>query len=141
MAWSDDRGHSAYLITDDPGSYLSRFADNAEETQLGMASDLLDHVHDLLTESKPDADELRFFATRLCESLHKTLRIADSRGERLADAADAEAAECGEVDEDAPPSLPQPKEREASGQPCSPDPAAARRPTTTTTPAPSPTGP
>lgn len=118
MAWSDDRGHSAYLITDNPDSYLSRFADDAEETQLGMASDLLDHVHDLLAESKQDADELRFFARQLCESLHKTLHIADSRGERLADAADAadaETAECGDVDEDAAPSLPQPKECGAFG--------------------------
>lgn len=90
MPWSDDRGRPVYLRTDNPDGYLSRTADNVEETQIGMASDLLDHVQVLLPEGKLSADELRFFAARLCECLHQTMRIADSRGERLADAAEGE---------------------------------------------------
>ncbi|MFJ7422356.1 hypothetical protein ACIQXD_27710 [Streptomyces uncialis] len=48
-----------------------------------MAGQLLGHARALLSEPKASARELRFVAARLAESLHDTLRVARSRGERL----------------------------------------------------------
>lgn len=93
MPWLDERGLACYLATDDENGFLSRVADQVEATQLGMASDLLDHVEDLLSGEEVTAEQLRYCVGRLQESLRETLRVADSRGERLpapdADAADA----------------------------------------------------
>jgi hypothetical protein len=75
--WSTLEGKSSYLITDDRGGRLSRLADIAEATQLGMGARLLAHADDML----PDATEtqLRFLAERLTEALRDILRVVESR--------------------------------------------------------------
>ncbi|WP_329559308.1 hypothetical protein OG711_12955 [Streptomyces uncialis] len=83
LPWSTPEGKPCYLVTDDGDGYLSRIADVRESTQLDMADQLLGHARALLSEPKAGARELRFVAARLVESLHDTLRVARSRGERL----------------------------------------------------------
>ncbi|MFD9863717.1 hypothetical protein [Streptomyces alboflavus] len=92
MPWPDERGRACYLSTDNENGFLSRVADQVEATQLGMASDLLDHVDDLLSGEEATAEQLRYCVTQLQGSLRETLRVADSRGERLP-APDADAAD------------------------------------------------
>ncbi|MFD5702926.1 hypothetical protein [Streptomyces lasiicapitis] len=95
MPWPDERGLACYLSTDDENGFLSRVADQVEATQLGMASDLLDHVEELLSGGEATAEQLRYCVGRLQESLRDTLRVADSRGERLPTLdADATHAAC-----------------------------------------------
>ena len=59
---------------------MSRLADIAEATQLGMGARLLAHADDML----PDATDtqLRFLTERLTEVLRDILRVAESRGRR-----------------------------------------------------------
>ncbi|MFD4831537.1 hypothetical protein ACFWPV_17045 [Streptomyces uncialis] len=83
LPWSTSEGKPCYLVTDDGDGHLSRIADVRESTQLDMADQLLAHARALLSEPKAGARELRFVAARLVESLHDTLRVARSRGERL----------------------------------------------------------
>ncbi|MFD7057788.1 hypothetical protein [Streptomyces sp. NPDC059906] len=79
LPWSGPEGRPCYLITDDNGGPVSRLADTAESTQLGMGAELLAHAHDLLPRTP--LGELRYLA----ESLADALRVAESRGRRLSD--------------------------------------------------------
>ncbi|MFI2640271.1 hypothetical protein [Streptomyces sp. NPDC018610] len=84
LPWSNLDGNPCYLVTDDSGTgRLSRFADDIEALQLGMADDLLGHAVDLLGDDKTTAPQLRYLASCLAESLHDVHRIARSRGARL----------------------------------------------------------
>ncbi|MEV0527068.1 hypothetical protein AB0I66_26910 [Streptomyces sp. NPDC050439] len=83
LPWSTPDGKPCYLASDDPGSYLSRVADNIESVQLGMADELLAHTDDLLTDPKASSDQLRYALARTSEALRDVKRIADSRGARL----------------------------------------------------------
>ncbi|MFI1359294.1 hypothetical protein ACH4TV_37840 [Streptomyces sp. NPDC020898] len=76
-------GHTkpCYLITEDHGGPVSRLADATESIQLGMATELLAHVRELLPDTP--RGELRFLAERLAEALRDALRVAESRGQRL----------------------------------------------------------
>jgi hypothetical protein len=82
LPWSTPDGKPCYLIGDGAG-YVSRAADRVESIQLGMASNLLDHIDDLLADSKATPEQLRFATARLTESLRDVHRIALSRGARL----------------------------------------------------------
>ncbi|MER5443898.1 hypothetical protein [Streptomyces sp. NPDC002790] len=84
LPWATSEGKPAYLISDGSG-YLSRVADNIESVQLGMADDLLDHAADMLADHTSTPAQLRFLLARMRESLTDVRRIADSRGERLAE--------------------------------------------------------
>jgi hypothetical protein len=87
LPWTGTEGKPCYLITDGTG-YLSRVADTIESVQLGMARDLLDHAAELLAEEKATNAQLRFMLARMREALTDVHRIAESRGARLAPAAD-----------------------------------------------------
>ncbi|MFF1686983.1 MULTISPECIES: hypothetical protein [unclassified Streptomyces] len=65
-------------------SAVARLADSIESVQLGMGTELLGHARALLDEPKVDAQQLRFLSARLSEALEDALRVADSRGARLA---------------------------------------------------------
>ncbi|KOG86678.1 hypothetical protein ADK38_29705, partial [Streptomyces varsoviensis] len=84
-------GKPCYLVPSDDGSVGTR-ADLFEEVQLTMASELLGHAPVLLGNPRADVAELRFLASRLCESLRDTARLAESRGGRLDAYADGAAA-------------------------------------------------
>ncbi|OKH95707.1 hypothetical protein AB852_02795 [Streptomyces uncialis] len=83
LPWLSPEGKPSYLATDSNHGYLSRFADHVEAVQIDMARTLLDHACELLNEPKASPRELRFVATRLMEALADTLRVAQSRGQRL----------------------------------------------------------
>ncbi|MEU1483661.1 hypothetical protein [Streptomyces sp. NPDC005752] len=83
LPWSGPEGKPCYVLGDGAG-YVSRFADNVESVQLGMAVELLDHVADMLDDRQVTSAQLRFVVARLAESLRDVHRIAESRGERHA---------------------------------------------------------
>ncbi|MFI2237378.1 hypothetical protein [Streptomyces chrestomyceticus] len=94
LPWPGPTGQCSYLLTDHSDSYLSRLADEMEEVQLAMGIELLDHAAAMLEDRKAGGTEFRFLSSRLSEALRDALRVAESRGGRLA--ASEEDAEPGE---------------------------------------------
>ncbi|WP_326753231.1 hypothetical protein OIE73_16250 [Streptomyces hirsutus] len=83
LPWTGPDGKPCFLSTGDSDSYMSRLADNTESVQLGMATELLDRALDMLvTDTEPD--DLSLLAKDLTGALRDTLRVATSRGHRLA---------------------------------------------------------
>ncbi|MFI9359248.1 hypothetical protein [Streptomyces lydicus] len=68
-----------YLMRDGNGS-VSRLADEAEATQLGMGAELLGHARAMLNDRRVSNGELRYLGERLTEALCDVLRIAQRRG-------------------------------------------------------------
>ncbi|MEU0738000.1 hypothetical protein [Streptomyces sp. NPDC006134] len=85
LPWSED-GKRVYLHTSDPDSLLSRLADEMEEAQLRIGGQVFGAARDLLADPEASLPELRYAAARLSECLYDALRVAESRGGRLADA-------------------------------------------------------
>ncbi|MGW3956860.1 hypothetical protein ACWEKM_39515 [Streptomyces sp. NPDC004752] len=83
LPWTAEDGRPCYLSTKDPGSRLSRMADELEAELLGSAAYVLSAAKSLLGEPGTGERELRFTGVRLAEALADALRIATSRGERL----------------------------------------------------------
>ncbi|MER7735161.1 hypothetical protein ABTX80_30120 [Streptomyces erythrochromogenes] len=83
LPWSGPDGKPCFLSTDSPDSHLSRLADNMEEIQLGLATELLTHAHELLADPEADRVELHLLASDLKGALHAAIRVARSRGHRL----------------------------------------------------------
>ncbi|MFI0774832.1 hypothetical protein [Streptomyces sp. NPDC021212] len=105
LPWSSPEGKPCFLSTDGGSSRLSRRADEIEDLQLSMGTELLGHARALLKEQKADVREVRFLAERLCEALRDALRVAESRGERLPthdDDDDSDADQTGEDTERVP---------------------------------------
>ncbi|MDW6063161.1 hypothetical protein SAZ11_40565 [Streptomyces sp. FXJ1.4098] len=87
LPWPNSAGKRCYLVTDDDGdSRLSRLADEMEAMQLRAGAQLLGHAGEMLCDHRADVRELRFLAKCLCEALRDALRVAESRGGRLASA-------------------------------------------------------
>ncbi|MFI5616790.1 hypothetical protein [Streptomyces sp. NPDC051567] len=82
LPWEGRDGRPCYLSSDGTG-YLSRVADNIESVQLGMATELLGHADDMITDLKVTDTQLRYLSARLAESLREVHRVAVSRGARL----------------------------------------------------------
>ncbi|KUJ65312.1 hypothetical protein ACZ90_49080 [Streptomyces albus subsp. albus] len=86
LPWKSPDGKPCYLDTDgESAGYVSRLADEMEAVQLGMATELIGHAEALLSDTKAGTRELRYLSARLSEALRDTTRIAESRGDRLAD--------------------------------------------------------
>ncbi|MEV0266773.1 hypothetical protein AB0I49_36245 [Streptomyces sp. NPDC050617] len=83
LPWSDERGNPCYLKSSSGTGRVSRLADRLEAEQLSTGVQLLSFARDMLRNERTSAIELRFLGTRLSESLHDALRVADSRGARL----------------------------------------------------------
>ncbi|WP_405544827.1 hypothetical protein OG590_23755 [Streptomyces goshikiensis] len=83
LPWSGPDGKPCYLSADDTAGYLSRLADNAEETQLGLGTELLAYALEVLADATSDPEELRLLATDLTAALRDTVCVATSRGHRL----------------------------------------------------------
>ncbi|WP_411134791.1 hypothetical protein [Streptomyces sp. C10] len=94
LPWPNPAGHPCYLSTDGTG-YLSRLADDMEQMQLDMGSDLLDFARELLDDNKAAHRELHFLAHRLTEALRDALRVAESRGARISVRGGEETAKAG----------------------------------------------
>ncbi|WP_411141320.1 hypothetical protein [Streptomyces sp. x-80] len=71
-------------MSDDTNSYLSLLADEMEEVQLSAAEAVLRHTTEMLGDEEASTYELRCAGRCLCESLRDALRVAESRGARLA---------------------------------------------------------
>ena len=84
LPWSGPDGNPCFLSTDDTNGHLSRLADNTEAVQLGLATELLEHALEVLGDDGQAPAELRLLAGRLAGALRDTLRVATSRGHRLA---------------------------------------------------------
>ncbi|MFJ3721260.1 hypothetical protein ACIPYQ_01650 [Streptomyces sp. NPDC090045] len=83
LPWSGPEDKPCYLSTDDTAGYLSRLADDTEEIQLGLGSELLAHADEVLADVDSDPEELRLLATGLTAALRDAVRVATSRGDRL----------------------------------------------------------
>ncbi|MGW6616964.1 hypothetical protein ACWGA0_26390 [Streptomyces erythrochromogenes] len=83
LPWSGPDDKPCYLSSDTPASYLSRLADDTEEIQLGLGSELLAHATEVLADMDSDPEELRLLATDLTGALRNAVRVATSRGHRL----------------------------------------------------------
>ncbi|MEW1887813.1 hypothetical protein [Streptomyces sp. IBSBF 3010] len=86
LPWVGESGTPCYLSGDDPGGRMSRLADEVETDLLDSAQYVLREARALLAETGVGTRELRFTGVRLAESLQDALRIAESRGYRLAPA-------------------------------------------------------
>ncbi|MFE4259585.1 hypothetical protein [Streptomyces sp. NPDC056883] len=84
LPWSGPDGKPCFLSADDNVGYLSRLADNTEAVHLGLGSELLDHALEVLADEEADPDEIRLLATDLAGALKDVVRVATSRGHRLA---------------------------------------------------------
>lgn len=93
LPWPGPAGQPSYLATDGGAdSHLWKLADEMEALQLRMGTEMLQHARALIGDRKADTGELRFLANRLTEALTDALRVAESRGMRLAGPAEGETA-------------------------------------------------
>ncbi|MFB7747221.1 hypothetical protein [Streptomyces sp. NPDC056132] len=84
LPWSGPDGKPCFLSTDNPASHLSRLADAMEADQLDRASDLVAHGLELISSEDVESLTLERLAAALTDALRTTLRVARSRGHRLA---------------------------------------------------------
>ncbi|MGW4080378.1 hypothetical protein ACWELB_44070 [Streptomyces asiaticus] len=86
LPWTGPEGKPCYLDTDDREGFMSRLADHIEAEQLGMASELLRQSVQVLDDETEDLEKLRLVTAQLAGALRDVLRVATSRGTRLATA-------------------------------------------------------
>ncbi|MEV6960933.1 hypothetical protein AB0M97_17395 [Streptomyces sp. NPDC051207] len=77
-------GKPCYLSTDDDGGLISRLADDIEEAQISSGQNVLGGARAVLADRGAGERAVRFALTRAAESLEDVLRVAVSRGARLA---------------------------------------------------------
>ncbi|MFH8366195.1 hypothetical protein [Streptomyces sp. NPDC018031] len=101
LPWSGSGGQPAYLVTDGGAdSRLWRLADDMEAVQLRMGAEMIQHARAVAGDAKADSRQLRYVVHRLAEALADALRVADSRGMRLAAPDDGAAAVPGDAGPD-----------------------------------------
>ncbi|MFF3844549.1 hypothetical protein [Streptomyces sp. NPDC002328] len=84
LPWSGSEGKPCYLSTDDWGGFMARLADGIEADQLDSAADLLEAASETLDDGEADPQEVQLLAQELTGALRDVLRVATSRGHRLA---------------------------------------------------------
>lgn len=89
LPWTTPEGNPCYLSTDSDESRLSLLADDIEAAQLDSGEMVLTGVRSVLADPKAGERAVRFALTRAAESLGDVLRIAVSRGGRIAVDVDA----------------------------------------------------
>ncbi|MFM9641527.1 hypothetical protein [Streptomyces turgidiscabies] len=83
LPWSHE-GKPAHLVTDGTRSFLSQLADKIEAQQIETAAVIVGLARPMVADTADlSADELRWIARRLIESLTDVLNIAESRGQRI----------------------------------------------------------
>lgn len=85
LPWESDTGKPCYLSTDRSDGVLSQLADQAEEEQLSNGNEILEGALAALNDHKLGELSLRLVLTAAAIALADALRIADSRGARLAE--------------------------------------------------------
>lgn len=84
LPWKGPEGKPAYLVTDGTRTRMSLLADGIEAQQVETAEVVVGLARPMVTEEAAlTANELRWIASRLIESLTDLLNIAESRGRRL----------------------------------------------------------
>ncbi|MEV4879319.1 hypothetical protein OHB31_18775 [Streptomyces microflavus] len=84
LPWAGPEGKPAHLVTDNTASPLALLADRMEAQQIETAAVVVSLAKPMVEESADlTADELRWIARRLCESLTDVLNVAESRGQRV----------------------------------------------------------
>ncbi|MEU2897910.1 hypothetical protein ACWC4E_11065 [Streptomyces sp. NPDC001273] len=84
LPWKGPEGKTAHLITDGTPTPLSLLADKIETQQIESAAVIVELARPMVGEGgELTADELRWIAGRLIESLTDVLNIAESRAQRL----------------------------------------------------------
>lgn len=83
LPWTSEAGTPCYLSSADDNGYLSRLADEVEDSQTEAAEEVLAAAKATLADTRSGHRELRFALARASESLGDVLRIAQSRGARL----------------------------------------------------------
>lgn len=91
LPWSGPDGKPCFLSADDSAGYLTRLAGNTEAVQLGLSSELIDHAVEVLADQHVDPSDLRHLASDLTGALRDVVRVATSRGHRLAISAEEHA--------------------------------------------------
>ncbi|MEW2569110.1 hypothetical protein [Streptomyces sp. NPDC047070] len=84
LPWAGPEGKPCYLSTSDADGFMSRLADRIEADQLDAASELLKYALQVLDRQAGDFDELPLLVAQLAGALEDVLRVATSRGNRLA---------------------------------------------------------
>ncbi|MFJ9583366.1 hypothetical protein [Streptomyces acidicola] len=84
LPWTGPDGKPCYLGTDGRESFMSLLADHIEAKQLETASELLEEAPQVLDAGTVDTERLSLFAAQLAGALQDVLRVATSRGGRLA---------------------------------------------------------
>ncbi|MFI2188068.1 hypothetical protein [Streptomyces sioyaensis] len=83
LPWTEG-GKACYLSTDDgPNSFLARLADDMEDIQLEMGTEVLEQSRPILANPTSPHSEVRYAALRLSECLDDAIRVAESRGDRI----------------------------------------------------------
>ncbi|MFE0189520.1 hypothetical protein [Streptomyces sp. NPDC058989] len=70
------------LVVGDGTGYVSRMADNLEETQLGLAAELIDESRRILGGRRWTPGEIHLLAVELTDALAQVHRVAKSRDPR-----------------------------------------------------------
>lgn len=84
LPWRGPEGKPAYLATDGTASRLSLLADDMEDQQIETAEVIVSLAQPMVEDSADlTANELRWVAQRLMESLTDVLNICESRGQRI----------------------------------------------------------
>ncbi|MCF3176819.1 hypothetical protein IPZ61_26270 [Streptomyces sioyaensis] len=82
LPWSSPDGKPCFLVGDGTG-YVSRLADEMEETQLDSAAELIEEAHRILAARAWTPGEIHLLALELTTVLADVRRVAESRGARL----------------------------------------------------------
>lgn len=82
LPWPSPDGKPCFLVGDGTG-YVSRLADETEETQLDSAAELIEEAHRILAARTWTPGEIHLLALELTTSLANVRRVAESRGARL----------------------------------------------------------
>ncbi|WP_369224517.1 hypothetical protein AB5J52_27330 [Streptomyces sp. R39] len=90
LPWPSLEDKPCYLFTDDNGGLLSRLVDDLEAVQLATSTDVLGRARQVLDDPMSPYAEVRYVDIRLADCIKGALRVAESRGMRLAAADDAE---------------------------------------------------
>ena len=93
LPFGGPEGKRAHLITDGTPTPLSLLADNIENQQIEAAAVIVSLARPMVEDTASlTADELRWVARRLIESLTDVLNICESRGQRIPEYAEPEPA-------------------------------------------------
>ncbi|WEH40306.1 hypothetical protein [Streptomyces sp. AM 2-1-1] len=79
LPWNSPEGRCCYLSTDDPGSRMSRLADDVEAELVACGEDVLAGAREVLADESAGEGAVRFALKAATESLRDVLRVAECR--------------------------------------------------------------